>query len=179
MTVDDKVVEHVKSGDDAKLVVKDIKGKGTGYETNAGAAAAYAAYNTTSTTSVAASISKAIVIKTGYVTVANPTTAATVTGATNCVTAATLTVTGMSGSAGSYYAAVGSELEATVEITTAAGTVTKDAVISITATGATSVNPASKTVAETDVAANHEETFTVKVGETNVSALSATIVDGT
>ena len=179
VTVDDKVVEHVKSGDDAKLVVKDIKGKGTGYETNAGATAAYAAYNTTSTTSVAASISKAIVIKTGYVTVANPTTAATVTGATNCVTAATLTVTGMSGSAGSYYAAVGSELEATVEITTAAGTVTKDAVISITATGATSVNPASKTVAKADVAASHEETFTVKVGETNVSALSATIVDGT
>ena len=173
VTVDDKVVEYVESGDDAKLVVKDIKGKGTGYETNAGAAAAYADYSTTSTTSVAASISKAIVIKTGYIEVKGLTTAATTTGgATDGATGGTVACA----TATTGYAEVGSDITVTVTLT-ANTSATKGSVVSVTVTGATAPDSQDATVDQAKAATKF--TFTIKAGETKITAIGGNVCDAT
>ena len=171
VTVDDKVVEHVKSGDDAKLVVKDIKGKGTGYETNAGATAAYAAYSTTSTTSVAASVSKAIVIKTGYVAVSGFVAGATGTAGTGA-SAANAAITGGTPT----YAEVGDKLEIKVT-TTATADATTGTTVTITATGATP--PAAQDITKSEAVTGKVLTFELTVGETDITAIGCTIAANT
>ena len=171
VTVDDKVVEHVKSGDDAKLVVKDIKGKGTGYETNAGATAAYAAYSTTSTTSVAASVSKAIVIKTGYVAVSGFVARATGTAGTGA-SAANAAITGGTPT----YAEVGDKLEIKVTTTATAGATT-GTTVTITATGATP--PAAQDITKSEAVTGKVLTFELTVGETDITAIGCTIAANT
>lgn len=70
VTVDDKVVEHVKDGEDAALTIDKIKGEGTGYilSDDSGSTYTYKPYAATAN-SIKTGVDDAVVIKTGYISI--------------------------------------------------------------------------------------------------------------
>ncbi len=172
VTVDDKVVEHVKRGDDAKLKIADIKGDATGYilSSNGGSTYTYTAYAATAT-SVKTNVTDAVVINTGYVAVSGFTANATGTAGTGA-SAATAAITGGTPT----YAKSGDKLE--IKVTTTATTgATTGTTVTITATGATA--PAGQDITKTQAVNGVTLTFELTVGSTDITAIGCTIAANT
>ena len=186
LTVDEKVIEYVLAGEATTYtwdkVLKDAKG--TYMKENAtGASEADTAISgkKTDTNPVVAKptgMTKAIVIKTGYVAVAAATDLVVTTGSTGSVTAAedlSVKYDGTEIAAGGVKLKIGTKLVATVEVETPASPVTTGAKVSVAVTGGKSPDP--KTIAKADVKAGAKVTFDIIVGETDITKIEATIVD--